>query len=916
MPAARTISPMRKAHSPQLASEDDPAKTFETYVGSLYEALGYQVVSDTLLEGQQIDIKATRFLQGTGMLTFIIECKYRSKSPVSNAEVYDFLSALHTIAQRRPIARGILVTNSTFSRSAKAAARDAIELLTLRDLEKRLLGISPAFASYISAYEDTAIFREYVPLDAYTSVPGAAKQISNVERALLDLCAPQSASTLICILADYGAGKTTLLQRLTYTLAKRYLNNCGEYKPLFFPLKMFHRFNDLDRYLEHCLKAIFGCEIPLSLFWKELRRHEYIVLLDGFDEMSPQVSSETRLQNFLALSPLLAAGCPTILTCRPSYFVTESEYKTALDAVHAKSGVLGFTFARSRFKESREKKQKIEQLYGALHTKYTEGEDTSYELGPKSIVTIVLKGFSERQIDTYLARFDQPLVSACGRGWKDVKAFLLSLYDLRDLMEKPILLSMIKDTVVGVGEPFFDRDTVFTPSALYETYTNLSLDVDWAKGDSRRFLSKTERREFSQAIAIAMYDAGRLDVGYQEILLTIRRHRKLLKDAAAAVRGADEEAVATDLQVCTFLTRDATDRFRFVHRSFMEFFCASFLRREFLSTKRKRFMQTKIPNDILFFLGAMCAVDAEFRSEIVNQMRTRTREVLSRNVVGVYLNSASQFNNVEIEQVELEEVRIKRKVVCGGRFRRIVFRNCLWEEVRFEMTEFMDTVIVGSRLERVEFDRAQGSCQILESRLENCVLSDLGLVLWSSKLAMHSGEVSGGEIFVRGSAHFEQVQFNGGRIRFGPGISGAAQVARFEGCRLSSMLLGAFFARGAGCDIVLNTTSLDNCIIVGMRVELTKVAHGLRFSGCSGALVVPEPKESDFADKQVAVRRVSRALHKKKCYRIDRNLIAVTSEVVKDERRFQDVLRLHLDPSVANVIMDCWLHDERTFRPA
>lgn len=55
----------------------------------------------------------------------------------------------------------------------------------------------------------------------------------------------------------------------------------------------------------------------------------FLLLMDGFDEMSPGAGSDSRASDLARLAPLLLGGSPALLTSRPGYFVSDLEYATA-----------------------------------------------------------------------------------------------------------------------------------------------------------------------------------------------------------------------------------------------------------------------------------------------------------------------------------------------------------------------------------------------------------------------------------------------------------------------------------------------------------------------------------------------------------------------------------------------------------
>lgn len=63
--------------------------SFEAYVASIYESMGYQVKLNLKLSGQQVDVLAEKIFPGAGLSKIAIECKYLSLGSVGNQVVFD-----------------------------------------------------------------------------------------------------------------------------------------------------------------------------------------------------------------------------------------------------------------------------------------------------------------------------------------------------------------------------------------------------------------------------------------------------------------------------------------------------------------------------------------------------------------------------------------------------------------------------------------------------------------------------------------------------------------------------------------------------------------------------------------------------------------------------------------------------------
>ncbi|MBK7704869.1 MAG: restriction endonuclease [Acidobacteria bacterium] len=125
---------------------------FETQVASLYRQLGYQVTENASVAGQQIDLLAEKIEPGVGKIRLLIECKHRTRqAPVSNQEVYDFISMVKAVAERAQITKGVMITNGSFSDMAFAASEGSglIELLRSDALDDFFFHLPSVYEVYV-----------------------------------------------------------------------------------------------------------------------------------------------------------------------------------------------------------------------------------------------------------------------------------------------------------------------------------------------------------------------------------------------------------------------------------------------------------------------------------------------------------------------------------------------------------------------------------------------------------------------------------------------------------------------------------------------------------------------------------------------------------------------------------------------
>ncbi len=257
--------------------------------------------------------------------------------------------------------------------------------------------------------------------------------------------------------------------------------------------------------------------------------------------MASRVDLKVTLANFREFDKLNSENSKMILTCRTHYFKNQDE-------IH-------------KLHEGTEIYKKIDEKGG-------------YAL-------LFLNPFKEDDFVIYLKKFFP-------ENWRKYYRTIVITYNLRGLAEKPILLELMVETLPQIK---IEVNEKLNHALLYERYTNFWLQRD----DWRSYLKSNEREFITEEIALYLFNNDKDKIFYEEL-------PKLIQERFPSKRSFEIEYLDQDVRTCTFLNRDDSGNYSFVHQSFMEFFVAKKFASEIKSNDSTNFRLKKLSPEIAGFL--------------------------------------------------------------------------------------------------------------------------------------------------------------------------------------------------------------------------------------------------------------------------------------------------------------------------
>ena len=497
--------------------------------------------------------------------------------------------------------------------------------------------------------------------------------------------------------------------------------------------------------------------ISVDLLKQESIASDFIFILDGFDEIATRTSDVYRKTLLAELNSLVACGATIVLTSRPSYFSSAEEIGRFIDTLNAERIAEFDALSTETIPASRghTREMQVKTLRAKLTDRYT-NEWRMPTVQPDKFSILQVQTFDETQIDAYLSGFDDQFQKECDCDWRYVKSFLLSIYDLRDLMKRPILLGMIKDTVLAAAINIRKADAKGGAAWLYEAYTEANMDRDWHKGKSRQLLSVDERQRLCEQIALNLLRSGSNTVSpseFNSIVSLVTSSEQHLVDTNRET--PDMDSIATDGRLSAFLTIEE-DGYRFAHQSFFEFFCARAI--AYRNDVRGQILPTtQLTFQTLRFLGEFSDLDPslyEYCVKLYTVDGPSSSALAETNGIGATWTSSQRPEAASIRQLELRLWDIVSKSFIGWKFVDVLFSQfefrqcefhrarleaCLFDECVFSQNLFLDSQISYSRASGLEFL----DCQFRDFHIRSLSSGRDSIRIFNSSIANTTIECAG-----------------------------------------------------------------------------------------------------------------------------------------------------------------------------
>ena len=822
-------------------------KTHENHVASVYRMLGYTVRANLQISGKQVDFTCEKWIGGAGKTVLYVDAKYTlegDRSSVSVSDVEQFIASFESRRIREGWTGAVLVSNKPFTQFAHAlaATHSAVYLKTIDDLYEDALALRPYLHNAVEQYQQDEIHQTYIPLrakgvDGNLQAQGEALDLySAFEAWLVSKQAPH-----LCILGDFGCGKTTFLKYIQYRLATAYLSGASTVAPLYIELRRLVGSRDAREFLEIFATDSLGTRVPFQIFEQFANQGRFVFLLDGFDEMGAAKDRLALHRNYLKLTPLFTKASKTALSCRPAYFPSSRDLATTFGQI-AREQMPPVEIRRGSSKLAKDLKFAAERV--ALHVA-AESLETLLNRATGSLDTTAyyhLQLFTNDQIVEYVEQFDSS-IRKLSEGQMTAKALakmIHGIYDLDDLAQRPILLNLIVRTLplfVRSSSGIFTAPTVdkaikvreITPSLLYYVYTMAEMTREYAKGEMRWDLEKSDRVRLLKQFAFMLAASSRTSANRQELSSLVEDTLHPPSDAL--------DLIVSDMCVFSFLVRDEAEQVRFAHKSLLEYFAGEYLvdlLSQLPDATYELLSKHLLSDEVLFFAGsaaltrlpsALTSVRDELEAHRDHRFVYNALTFLAHGRSFPALIHQKDTDSLLLRRLDADIQNFQDSTYGRVEFRRCQLRQLNFTEVRVSRLVLNECELGATFLRASKCDELQASGTTMTLYSEDSSVGEVRVL--NSAV---DGRIIRGEfriVSVRGST-VSRLEVEEALVSIDKGAFVSCQVGviRLRNCILIHVDLDESWVQ---------STAFEECIFIGCKVQ--NLVLDPRFVRCRGVLI-------------------------------------------------------------------------------
>jgi hypothetical protein len=847
-------------------------KSFEAEVASLFRFAGYSVQLNVQYSGQEFDVIATKREFGELQIRIAVECKDRSKT-IGNSLVQDFVNAFSATAREHGLTYGLVVSNRGFSRNAHEAIRahPQIRLIQYNELEHELLGGRAYLEAAKRNYRSD--FKKYISLAA-TQIGDRQKAKVNIPDIALHCAARLSSDspTLTVLLGDFGSGKTTIAEHVHSYLSNSFLEDGTLVFPVILYLRILEQHDSDENFIEAHLK-LGSQDFTLDRLNGITQRRRLAFILDGFDEVAANASEDERMRLFSRVMKVGARAHAVMLTSRPSYFNNIDELNGLVDTIVSRDVAAVHGLKGQALRRDHDVQRELNRHQDLMLQKLGAGSFPTFARGATAM--FVVNPLEREDIIRFLTPHAGTIKRYHRKTPDQVYDFLMGVYDLTDLLTRPLLLDMFVDLLINRLLDLSQPDMELGPAAIYHLYVNYHLQRDWK---TKRFLNPVERLAFARASAVAMLAAGgNLEASYDSVWKIVRDAREVITPERWKVLENNREGVVTDVRVCSFMNVTPANRIEFSHKSFMEFFVAEVVAMRLSAMKPIDILEHPLSYEILYFLGSYALIRSEVRLEIIQHLTHvgyRMDTTYRSNLLVALIFSERKSTKRNFRELNYSGVRISRKKFVECTFDSVSLRRSLLIDSDFELCSFEDVVIEGE-VKKLSLNQCQGNIG-LPSNCEALSIQACRQITIRSTTggisAVHGATWRSSNVDLLDGLKLVSGALDAVTIFLGPKTR-----IIFDDCKLNTIAIAALYAKAARDlpFLAMPTNKIAGATLLFVKISLEDyIDQQQNIESCRGVIVIDDPERTLLRFRRKDEGGVERYVS----YFVTAELIIVSSE--------------------------------------
>jgi WD40 repeat protein/predicted amidohydrolase/energy-coupling factor transporter ATP-binding protein EcfA2 len=360
------------------------------------------------------------------------------------------------------------------------------------------------------------------------------------------------------VLGEFGSGKSTTLAEWAARLWQR---SEGP-RPILCNLAGAGASADAEFLLLRAADVVDTPENRAALLLLIQNRH-LLPIFDGFDEMATRLTPADLGGRLSELLRVARRGGRVVLSSRDHYFPTEENLRTTTEQALARA---------------------------------LAGESAG-------VRRLTMQLFTEDQISELVEALTGP-----GECSSSALQRISRLYPLQELVRRPLLLGMVVSTLSE-----YDPDAQISKAEVYEKYLARWLEQTRHQGEEEVF-TPAQKEALAEALAEQLWRSGEPSCSPGELERSVRA--VLLKDLPGDI---PPDAAVLEVFGGSFFVREGDDRFRFAHKSFLEFFLARSLMRTLPERPVDALTTRPFTQEVAGFLGELLRRDGDPKRSLTFQ---------------------------------------------------------------------------------------------------------------------------------------------------------------------------------------------------------------------------------------------------------------------------------------------------------